>query len=245
LRFLLLQAWVPINSVAFGGNSPTWSLSCEVAFYVALPFLLLFLHRIGWTIKVIVSVAYFLLASSFVAVVALHGLTAPWLAVFAYANPLVRFGEFLLGVVAALAIKNGWIMKVPLAAVLIGLSVLGLALTRAYPLPDAILTPLFLAVIVLAAQRDLQRPKGLLASRWMVYAGEVSFSFYLVHQLVIENVGHLIGHGGLPVAAVDFLVSVLAAVLVHHAVEVPCQALIRGRLSAARSIAVHPEALAD
>jgi len=33
----LLQAWVPAQSVYYAGNTPAWSLSCEMAFYFAFP----------------------------------------------------------------------------------------------------------------------------------------------------------------------------------------------------------------
>jgi len=241
LRFLLLQAWVPIPSIAVGGNAATWSLSCEMAFYIALPFVLPVLRQMRSSGRLAIASIYFLVMSAFVAVVAVTN-SGGFLQLIAYCNPMVRFGEFLLGVVVALEMKSGRYVKSP---VLIGLGVFSLlffGFNRAYPLPDAFLAPLFLAIIIWAAQRDMQRPNGLLASRPLVYAGEVSFCFYVVHQPVLHHILSRAGHGGIEVAMLSLVVSSVVAVILHHAVELPCQALIRGKASAARSVATHPEA---
>ena len=240
LSFFLLQAWVPSPEIAFAGNAVVWSLSCEAAFYLAFPFVVVGLRKLDNRSRLIVACTYFLLASAFVAFVSLHAKSVALISI-AFTNPVVRFGEFLLGMAAALAIKDGKRMKMGVTLGLCCVSLILLGATRASPLPDSLLAPLFLAVIVLAAQRDLQRPHGLLASRWFVYAGEVSFCFYLVHELVIINVLHVVGHGGSEVVIISFGLACLAAIALHHLVELPCQAWIRGKRSAAASIATHPE----
>jgi peptidoglycan/LPS O-acetylase OafA/YrhL len=93
----------------------------------------------------------------------------------------------------------------------------------------------------MAAQWDLRRPTGLLTSRPLVYAGGVSFCFYLVHQMTMVNIARWVGHGGAEVALLSFVASCVAAVALHHVVELPFQRLIRGRKSAAASIATHLE----
>jgi len=240
LQFFLLQAWVPNVSVALAANGVTWSLSCEAAFYVALPFLLPVLSRAPRRKRLTMALVYFAAASTVVAVIALKQPGVTWENV-AYFDPAIRFGEFLLGVVAALEVRDGYRMSARVAATLVAVSLIGLATTRAFPLPNAMLTPLFLAVIVVAAQWDLRHPGGLLASRPLVYAGGVSFCFYLVHQLTMVNVARWVGHGGAEVALLSFVASCVAAVALHHFVELPFQRLIRGRKSAAASIATHLE----
>ncbi len=158
-----------------------------------------------------------------------------------FANPALRLGEFLLGVAAGVEAKEGGGVPARIGA---GLLALGLLMTAVLPrsqnLPDAYMTIGFFGLIVLAARRDMIHPTGLLASRWFVYAGEVSFCFYLVHQLVIINLQNEVGHGGYGVAALALAVSVALAVALHHAVERPMQSLIRGRASARQSIATAP-----
>ena len=162
LRFLLLQAWVPIPAIAFGGNGVTWSLSCEMSFYVALPFVLLVMRQLGSRGRLGLAIAYFLAMSAFVAAVALSH-SGGFLQTLAYANPVVRFGEFLLGVVVALEMRDGRRVKQPVLIGLVVISLVFLGATRAYPLPDVFLAPLFLSIIIWAAQRYIRRPDGLLA----------------------------------------------------------------------------------
>jgi peptidoglycan/LPS O-acetylase OafA/YrhL len=240
LQFLLLQAWVPNASVALAANGLTWSLSCEAAFYAALPFVLPVLIRAPRRKRFAVALVYFAAASTVVAVIAAKQPGVTWENV-AYFNPALRFGEFLLGVVAALEVRDGHRMSARVAATLVAVSLIGLAATRAYPLPNELLTPLFLAVIVMAAQWDLRRPAGWLASRPFIYAGEVSFAFYLVHQITMVNIARWVGHGGAEVALLSLVASCVAAVALHHVIELPFQRVIRGRKSAAASIATHLE----
>ena len=68
-----------------------------------------------------------------------------------------------------------------------------------------------------------------LSTRVMVYLGEVSFAFYLVHQIVIRwYADHLSLFS--PNASVRFafvaIASAAAAVLIFHAIEKPCRRLI-------------------
>jgi len=93
----------------------------------------------------------------------------------------------------------------------------------------------------MAAQWDLRRPAGWLASRPFIYAGEVSFAFYLVHQITMVNIARWVGHGGAEVALLSLVASCVAAVALHHVIELPFQRVIRGRKSAAASIATHLE----
>src|SRR5438874_2594796 len=39
-NLLLVQAWIPRESIYFGWNGPAWSLSCEAFFYLLLPLIL-------------------------------------------------------------------------------------------------------------------------------------------------------------------------------------------------------------
>jgi peptidoglycan/LPS O-acetylase OafA/YrhL len=96
------------------------------------------------------------------------------------------------------------------------------------PAPDFFFDLPFLALIVGAAVVDLDSRRGWLASRPLIYAGEVSFCFYLVHELIIVNMLSSIGRG-FGAALLLFAISAAAAVALHHVVELPCQRVLRGR----------------
>ncbi|MFE2758203.1 acyltransferase family protein [Actinosynnema sp. NPDC059335] len=108
LGLVLLQAWVPVQSVYFGVNTPAWSLSCEAAFYTAFGWLLGLVDRIPprrlrWAAGGLMA-----------AVVAVPAVALPmpagleyW---FVYVFPVTRALEFVLGMVLARVVRAGrWV----------------------------------------------------------------------------------------------------------------------------------------
>ncbi|MBP1150397.1 peptidoglycan/LPS O-acetylase OafA/YrhL [Methylocaldum sp. RMAD-M] len=109
---LLMQAIIPIPEYYFSYNGVAWSISTEIFFYAAFPFLLLNWSS-TWLWKLACSLLLALLvvlASDYLALppfspsvflkVTSHGMV--------YISPVVRIFEFMLGMVAAkIAIRNG------------------------------------------------------------------------------------------------------------------------------------------
>lgn len=224
----LTQAWlIGHNDLIFGMNGVSWTLSVEASFYVAFPFVLAALLRLSPAQRGRVALIWFA-GTAVVIALATASHTADGIATI---NPVFRFAEFLLGMVAALAIRGGWRPRWSLAQAL-ALCVVVLAVTTASgmvkPLPNPALTLPFLALIVAAAAADLAPGRGWLTSRAAIYAGEVSFAFYLVHELVILNLPRLTHLHGAPDALSLLLVSGAAAVVLHHLVERPAQRWLTG-----------------
>ncbi|WP_369255684.1 acyltransferase family protein [Geodermatophilus amargosae] len=218
-NLLLVQAWWLDTSTAFAFNGVSWSLACEAFFYATFPVVVVWMDRLDrrwqW------ALACLLLAGS-----ALVGLMAPLLA---YHLPLARYGEFLLGLVAGLALRGGWRPRVPVsvACVTLGAGAL-LATVVPFPLPNVVLAGPFLLVLLCAVERDTRPVGGWLRSVPMVFAGEVSFALYLVHETVILNLPPRLDLPPWGEAAVVLLVSGVAAVALHLLVERPANQLLRG-----------------
>jgi peptidoglycan/LPS O-acetylase OafA/YrhL len=225
----LVQAWDPAAKITYGMNGVAWSLSCEMAFYVAFPFAMRYLVRSAPRRR-------WFLALGYVAIVVVAGVVAARLGhPAALASwPPARFGEFLLGMVAALEIRRGWRLKARWGLVLIAVGSAFAALDAEGSYYVDFLIAVFFAVIVLAAQRDLSGAKGVLSSKALVYAGQVSFCFYLVHELIIVNLRHKVGTGW-GIAVLALALAMVAAVALHHLVELPFQRILRGH-RAPRSI---------
>jgi peptidoglycan/LPS O-acetylase OafA/YrhL len=230
---LLVQAWFVDWDVVFGLNSPSWTLSCEAFFYLCAPFVIRRLASASRTRAVVVAGAWVVATSA--ASVGL-GLSSNGADVYAYHNPLIRSGEFVLGVLLAVLVEKGWRPRLPLvgclALLLIVAGVLSVGPSHLQQsVADVVLAPFFALVILSAALADLGGRRGLLQRRTLTYLGQVSFAFYLVHELVIVN---LIPH--LPIETrIDHVIS-LAVILVaalgsalalHHLVELPCQGGVR------------------
>lgn len=238
-NLVLLQSWFPSQSVYFGLNTPSWSLSCEAFFYLCFPFLLRGLSRVP-------SRRLWPLALGFIALVwAVPLLSLPmstglayW---FVYVFPVTRLAEFCLGIVMARIVRDGRWINVPIwaAGALFVAAYIGvgyIAVQWGY----VAITVLPLAVLIPAiASADLAGRRTVWASRVMVWLGEISFAFYLVHQLVIRYASKLLhvptttpgwafGHS----AAVAVLLgagSVIGAWLLHIWVEKPMVKRLSGR----------------
>ncbi|MGY1604687.1 acyltransferase family protein [Geodermatophilus sp. SYSU D00815] len=230
-NLLLVQAWWRDPEVVYGMNGVSWSLSCEAFFYAAFPLTVLVLRRVPawarWGAAVLGLV---------------FALVAYQVTSWSGTLPVVRFAEFLLGVVAGLALRDGWRPRVPAPAAWAALAA-GLAGCLLAPpsVADPLVGAVFLVVVLAAADRDLAGRTGWLTSRPLVFAGEASFALYLVHELVIVNLrAHLHGPAWAQAAAL-LAVAAAAAVALHLAVERPVNRLLRG---GSASVALAPPAAA-
>ncbi|MFE6229082.1 MULTISPECIES: acyltransferase [unclassified Streptomyces] len=197
---LLVQTWIPDMKLQFNlwSNTPTWSLSCELLFYLSFPWLLRLLRRIPaarlWPAFFAVYAAIWavpLVASWLPASGGIHpGTQQNWYSMwFMTFFPPVRMLEFVLGIVTALIVANGRWIRLPLPVALLFPLVPFVAEGK---LPNELgfvaLTALPLAfMIASAAASDVASPTGRtwLGSRTMVFLGEISFALYLVHWLVV------------------------------------------------------------
>lgn len=219
----LVQAWFPHNSaLVYAINPPSWSLSCEAFFYAVLPWVLPALRRARPWARAAVALGWF---GASAVIVVLAALDASF-SLVGFVNPLVRSSEFVAGAVLALAIGEGWRPRWSYGlGVLAAAALVAAFAPQTSPLPDVILDPAWLALIALATRWELEGRRSVLAWRPFVYAGEVSFCFYLVHQFILLNLAALLGDG-IFTAGVAFVFAALGAVLVHHVIELPCQRLV-------------------
>ncbi len=166
------------------GNPVSWSLACEAFFSLLFPFMIRALGGRGPVVLGAIGVTS--VAAIFAAPFLAH-VVAP--AVSAYSNPLVRLPEFVLGVVAGVAMRRGISTGPRLLIALIAL-VVGYILTTLFP-TSALSTAAFTAVgavltIAALARRDIRHAPTGLTSRPMQFLGRASFGFYLVHLLIID-----------------------------------------------------------
>ncbi|WP_424889252.1 acyltransferase family protein [Streptomyces sp. XH2] len=259
----LVQTWFPRLDFFFSVNRPSWSLCCELFFYLMFPLLARFVGRFGrrgtWAVVATAVAGVWLLP---VVAGLLHGgpgmpldVSHPeadsgvsvrqyWLV---YAFPVSRCLEFLLGIAVAKLVKDGAWPRVPVAvatallatgyaAAVVSPVLYGLAALTVIPLT------LFIPAVAMA---DLEGRGSLLRSRSMVWLGEVSFAFYLAHQTVLR-IGHdLLGHDtswnawtASALAAAFAGVTLLIAWAVYRWWEMPAMRLLTAPRSSGKSIPV-------
>jgi len=195
---LLIQSWIPIEKVSHvdGGNTPTWTLACEVLFYLLFPWLLLGLRKVRaehlwrWAGGLVVAIV----AIPAVAKVLPNQPRMQWDPVafweywFVTQLPAVRLLEFALGIVMALIVMNGrWIgMRLRTAMPLLAV---GIFIATFVPdeFDQSAVTALPVALMIAAcAAADVRGTRTGFGGRTMVWLGEISFAMYIIHFLVVS-----------------------------------------------------------
>jgi peptidoglycan/LPS O-acetylase OafA/YrhL len=244
-NLFLVQTWTPAPGYAYSINDVSWSLSCEAFFYLCLPFVLPTLRRMRtrWLYAILIALPILIyLADSMNPLPA----TDQWW--FSQLFPPARSLEFWMGVLAGvLTVRRRWYGPGLWTATLLFVAAYvanGQIIPGGYWLAD--LTPFFVMLIAAGAHADLRGARS--PWRWpvLVWLGEVSFAFYLVHVAVIRNVLRVLHHGtGRPplqaaaIIAGLLAVCLLVAWLLFRFVEMPMTRRL-GRSRRPRTVAPVP-----
>ncbi|WP_261989529.1 acyltransferase family protein [Streptomyces sp. uw30] len=244
-NFFLLQAWIPRDDVFFSINNPSWSLSCELVFYLLFPVLHRKACRIEarrlwwWATGVAATIVVLPLIAQLVPAgvefgpnhanspLYGHSINQMW---FVYILPPTRVLDFALGILMARIVLSGkWIKLGVLPA--LALSVIGYAVSLKVPFLfslNAVVVIPFALLIAATAARDAQGVGTALGGRVWVWLGEVSFAFYLVHQTLLSFTQERLGFReadsaveAVGVAALVAAASLLLAWLLYVGVERP------------------------
>jgi peptidoglycan/LPS O-acetylase OafA/YrhL len=244
LDFTLLQAWWPSERVYFGGNGVSWSLSCEIFFYLLFPFVLNWIKSLNSRrFKVLTGFTLVVLVLAPVAA-SIANISEPLRYWLFFIFPPYQFGFFLLGMLMARAIASG--LQIPRPSLLFALALAWLgvvvatgsvyAVNHSHGLPRPVVLlaalPAFLALLGAAVSKDIKQEKSILTGRILTYLGIVSFELYLIHKplfFFLLPTGLWTNSGGFEGALVflEFLgVAMLAAIVLHHLFEVPMDRIL-------------------
>ncbi|GAA1959252.1 acyltransferase [Amycolatopsis minnesotensis] len=235
----LIQSWIPNPGYLLSVDGINWSVSCELLFYLILPFLARPLLRIPaerlwfWFIGLGVAIA------ALPAVITYGVGGQPWAlwpplsfvqTWLVYFFPVARLPEFLLGVVLARIVQTGrWprirARWVALATVLLWL--LTFVLPPAYSRSGLLSVPISLFVPILA-MRDIEGRSGVFGRRSMVVLGNATYATYLVHWPLLGLTRHLVGAdrtfglgSGLLIVCTAFVVTQVLGFLLYQYFELP------------------------
>ncbi|MFV0129255.1 acyltransferase family protein [Streptomyces sp. HMX112] len=234
----LVNAWVPQYPVLRGTNGVAWSLCVELVFYLAFPALLPWVRRIRpgnlwkWAGAVALgALAVPVLAETLLPHQSLPGLKYGWWQFWSvYFLPVSRLPEFVTGMLLARIVSDG--RRLPVNRAVAALTVvpgylLTVWLTGSYGLVLPLLAPLAL-VVAGAARADASGRTGVLGGRVMVWLGETSFAFYMLHMLVAYHGPVAFGSGqqwdtpwAVARIAAWFALTVVLARILYRTVELP------------------------
>ncbi len=216
-------------------NYPAWSISVEFAAYLAFPFVLLKLRRLG-------CLAGLAAAAAMVAVlVYLAYVTGDRFNQWDGSYALLRgLPEFALGILLYRVFSETectW-----LSDDIVALGVLAAVLISLHVGFSDLLTVGLFALLILTAVANSGRFALVLNSRPLIWLGEISYSIYLLHGLVqyateeilrffgIGRVGDFGVSSSLALSGAMIAVCLLLAAITYPAIEVPGRTYLRDAL---------------
>jgi peptidoglycan/LPS O-acetylase OafA/YrhL len=267
-NFLLTQSWSPDYTVRTALDPPSWSLSCELLFYLLFPLFFALIKRIRperlWAWFAGVAAVAVVIVPVLVSTVVPHSNPMPgfgfslqqfWLLV---QFPPTRALEFVLGMLLARIVMTG--QRLPIS---LGAATAWTVLTYAIcPLFHGVvsnnaimLVPICLLVATLAVA-DAEKRHTFWSTKVMVKLGEISFAFYMVHYLVLMYVGHLLGSralnndipAGIGIVLLMLAIALVLSYLLFTYVENPIMrkwSQPRRKLVALKPVVAGPQAVPD
>lgn len=238
-NLLLVQSWFPDPAVHLSLNGPSWSLCCELLFYLLFPFLLRPVLRIkGGALRLWAG----MMVAGMLAVQLVADLLVPsspraagydvgaWQFWFGYFFPPARMFEFVLGMILARLVLAGAVPRLPIvpaALPCVGGYAVALEVPFLYGLNLATIIPISL-LICAVARADVDGLPTVLRGRAMQWLGALSFGFYLAQFIVLSFIRSTLMHHhtyatalGVGTVAVEFLGTLTVGWLLFVCVERP------------------------
>ncbi|KJY47683.1 acyltransferase [Streptomyces sp. NRRL S-444] len=260
VNLLMVQVWVPDFATNFSVDPPSWSLGAEAIFYLAFPVLFLLIKKIDparlkWWIAGVVA-AICLTPTLTYAVIPGGGMQMPgadgtstvqyW---FAYVLPPVRLLDFALGILVARAVMAGRWRNIGTtwSALLLAVSyAVAMNVEHLYAQRSVTLVPIVL-LIAAVATRDAENKPTPFNNRFMIWLGEISFAFYLLHYIVLAYSRELLGDAlySTPVGIALIAAQTVVAVLLSWALYAWVEAPITRRFSSSRKTRAAKAAAAE
>ncbi|MGP1281757.1 MAG: acyltransferase family protein, partial [Parasphingopyxis sp.] len=229
LHLLLIQNWGFTNALSW--NDPAWSISVEMAAYLLFPLIALGTDWRALSTPVLIALIGLLALALHAFFVAMD---APILDSGIPRTGLVRcLVQFTIGTILC-ALWLRWSERpAGMAALALACGAVPGGLALAGLVPETIAVPLAFSGLLLAAALTANRARNPLAAGPLHYLGEISYATYLAHFLLfvlfkllfVDDSGQ-IGVAGL---AGFLALTLIASILLYHAIERPAQRALNRR----------------
>lgn len=242
-NLLLLQSHVPNSYVNFAFNGVSWSISNEMFFYLLLPFILFLTYK--WLNSVnrkqILSITIILWALMFIFFSTINVTNTDQWSVYVF--PMVRLFDFLCGIslgfvflksdVAKVSFNRSWFTVAEiLGLILVIVAILNNDVVNQAQRYSLYYLPLwYFLIYVYSFQKGFI--SKLLSNKILIVLGEISFSFYMIHQLVIYYcrfiIERYIGTNILLEVCVSLPITLVASYILYFYFEEPLRKRIRNK----------------
>jgi peptidoglycan/LPS O-acetylase OafA/YrhL len=236
-NLFLVQSFIPSENWYFTFNDPSWSISDESFFYLLFPFVIIFFYSYPRLIKY--SLLFLLLIP-----IGIYFCPQQFHQRYFYVSPIARFIDFYIGMLLYNIFESDWLGKFfqsfrSATCIELGSLLLFIAFFYYYPLiPDAYRfscyywLPMALLIFSFAYQKG-----GLsiiLSNKRLVYLGEISFGFYMIHQICIRYITGLnnkfnLIHNDYFIIGIIFSLTLIASHLSFTLIELPCKRFIKAK----------------
>ncbi|UOR06755.1 acyltransferase [Hymenobacter aerilatus] len=235
----LLHSFIPDVKYFFSYNWVSWSISDELFFYIVFPFIIYFfvknklLIKFGWVLYLLIPVLIYY-----------SGHSSYDNHKFFYINPFFRIVDFILGINLNQLFKleifsrlykkkiSATVLEIMSIGMFAGFMYIHEDVPQVYRYSCFYWLPMSLIIFSFAYQNGYL--SSLISGYFFVLLGEMSFSFYIFHQLLVryfvfENNLMVITENPYLLVFAILMTSLFVSYLAHKYIELPCNAYIKNR----------------
>ena len=233
----MVQSYIPDNNWYFSFNGLAWSISDLFFFYLMFPFIVRFFDKIKNSFLILgflgVAIGIYVL---------MHVVPESYQLFVFYINPFFRIFDFGLGVFMFKLLRRfklGSFQPSFTFFEILAIAVLVLFYSQAHNFPEVFRysiyywPPMFLFIAVYALQKGYI--SKLLSYKPFLFLGDLSFGFYLYHQLVLRYVNRI--NNKLDLISEQWIINSIAFAIIlvvcyfsYHLFEMPVKNKWRERL---------------
>jgi peptidoglycan/LPS O-acetylase OafA/YrhL len=233
-NIFLLHSFIPVRDVYFSFNATSWSISDEMFFYLVFPLLILTLYRkpknIQWSWLLLLAIPLL----SFV-------IDESWYQSLFYINPIFRVMDFFIGILLFEMYERRYFAVTRFASVIEISAILLFAvfflyhdqISQVYRYSFYYWIPMSVIIYVFAYRKGIL--SKILSNDKLVLLGEISFGFYLLHQLVIRYFEELRKYVKIPLGdytlmVVLFVITLVLSYFSYKLLEKPLNKYLKEKL---------------
>lgn len=240
----MTQSWHPRLTAAW--NSPAWSISTEMFFYMMAPFVIPFVLKLRKNLLPVI-ILYLIPITIYFSLSTLTNFKfeQEGASIFWRSFPILRLTDFAIGVfVGKVFLQEGevvtWLRKNKgvnsgLFWVSFFLSLLVTSANFKFPrliFANVFLIPLF-ALMILSIATTRVSYTGFLRMKPILLLGGASYALYMIHEPMIFYVGHIFRSLSIGYSLVYFVtyltLSILTSIILYKILELPAQKWIRAK----------------